>query len=128
MTIVRGLNFGKILERLLSEEISLEDVYKMNQPKELAIADVVHIKNKDMENLHKMGATKQILVEIKKGKKLCFGFGEKRFERCVQCPGWRKSCFKSQKNNYFSRQCKNKQRESLSHYTKEQIHTIYPYI
>ena len=67
----------------------------------------------------KMGATKQISFEIQKGKRLCFGFGKKWRERCVQCLGWRKIVLNLERKFIFSRQCKNKQRESLSHYMKE---------
>ena len=53
-----GLNDEKIEERLLSEDMSFEVVYKMAHAMELATANVAHIKNKDREDLHKMGTAK----------------------------------------------------------------------
>ena len=88
---VCGLNDEKIKERLLSKDMSLEEVFKMAQAMELVTADVVHIKNKDMEDLHKMCWTKQSSAVIQKGKRLCFGCGEKWHERCIQCPAWEKN-------------------------------------
>ena len=44
---------------------------------ELVNADVAHIKNKDMEDLHEMDTTKQSSAEIQKGKRLYLGYGEK---------------------------------------------------
>ena len=42
-----GLNGEKIQERLLSEDMPFEEIFKMAQVMELATADVTHIKNKD---------------------------------------------------------------------------------
>ena len=55
---MRGLNEEKIQERLLSEDMSLEEAFKMAQAMELAIADVAPIKNKDTGDLQKMLTTK----------------------------------------------------------------------
>ena len=55
---VCGLNDEKIQERLLSDDMSLDEVYKMAQAIELMTADVAHTKNKDREDLHKMCTTK----------------------------------------------------------------------
>ena len=54
-----------------------------------------------------------------KRKKMCFGCGGRWHERCSQCPAWGKTCFKCNNKNHFSRHCKNKQRENMSHYIQE---------
>ena len=46
------------------------------QVTELATANLANRRNKDTEDLHKMGTTKQSSAEIEKGKRLCFRCGE----------------------------------------------------
>ena len=113
------LNNEKVQERLLFEDKSIEEVFKMALATKLAIADAAQIKNKDTENLCKIGVTKKSSAEIQKGKRLVFGCSEKWHERRIQCPAWGENLFKCQKKNHFSRRYKNEQRESLSHYTYE---------
>ena len=96
------------------------------QAMEMATADVVHIKNKDTEDLHKMCTAKQSSTEIQKGKRLCFGCFGKGHDRRIECPALGKICFKCQKKNLFSRQWQNEQRESLSHYMQEQDTYVIP--
>ena len=91
---VFGLNDEKIQEKILW----LEEVFKMALAMELATADVVHIKNEDMEDLHKMCTTKQNSAEIKKGKSFYFGYGGKWHESTV--------CRMGKKKDPFLKQCK----------------------
>ena len=65
-----GLNDEKIQERLLSEDMLLEEVYKMAQAIELMTADVAHTKNKDREDLHKMCQQNRFQLRYK-SEKVC---------------------------------------------------------
>ena len=91
---VCGLNDEKIQERLLSEDMSLEEVFKMAQAMELVTVDVARIKNKDTEDFHKMCTIKQNSAEIQKGEKVLF-WAKKHM--CRQ----KKPCFKCQKEKSF---------------------------
>ena len=99
--------------------MSLEKVFKTAQAVKLVTADV---KNKNTEDLHKMCTTNQSLAEIQKGKSLCFGSGEKWYERRIQCPAWGKKLVlnvKKKKRIFrekWKRNKKNEQPERLSHY------------
>ncbi len=84
--------------------MSLEEFLKIIQAMELVTADVAHIKNKDMEDLYKMCTTKQ------RGEAY---FGGEKWH--IQCPVWEKIFLNVKRKNHFSRECKNEQRESLSH-------------
>ena len=87
---------------------------------ELETTDVVHIKDKDTQDLHKMCTTKKFIWDSKRKKKrFCYGSGGKWHERRLQYPAWGKNYFKCPKMNYFSSQCQNEQQETLSKNTQE---------
>ena len=91
-----GLKDDKIQEKLLSEDKSLEEAFKMAKAMGLATANDVHIKEKEADEVNKMA-----------------------LETLTQCPAWGKACFKYNNKNHFSRHCKNKQRGNMSHYLQE---------
>ena len=51
--------------KLLPEKMSLENAFKVAQAMELVAIDVAHIKNRDIDNIHKMSKTKQSRGNIK---------------------------------------------------------------
>ena len=70
-----GLKDDKIQEKLLSEDKTLEEAVKMAKAMELATANVVHIKEKEMDEVNKMCAESNTF-ELQK-KKMCFRCGRK---------------------------------------------------
>ena len=86
------LKDDKIQEKLSSEDKSLEEAVKMAKAMELATANVVHIKEKETDEVNKM-CTESNAFEIQK-KKMCFRCGGKWHERRSQYPAWGKTCFK----------------------------------
>ena len=111
------LKDDKIQEKLLSEDKSLEEAVNMAKAMESATANVVHIKEKETDEVNKM-CVESNAFELQK-KKMCFGCGGKWHERRSQCPAWGKTCFKCNYKNHFSRRCKNKQKGNMLHYLQE---------
>ena len=73
MTNLCELNDEKIQERLLSEYMLLEEVFKMAQAMELATANEANIKNTDKEVLHKMGTKNRVQLRYKRRKGCVLG-------------------------------------------------------
>ena len=119
------LKDDKIQEKLSSEDKSLEEAVKMAKAMELATANVAHIKEKETNEVHKMCAEYINTFELLK-KKMYFGCGGEWHERRLQCPAWRKTCFKSDNKNHFSRHCKiNKGETCRITYNRRTIYPVY---
>ena len=118
----------KIQERLLCEDMSLEEDFRVAQAMELETANVARIKNKGTEDLHKMCTTKQSSAEIRRRKRLYFEFNGKWYERRIHCPAWGKFCLDVKRKIIFRDSAQTNNEKACHTTCKSKTHTIYPYI